>query len=73
VISEDFLSHFGLEFTGLIPPPPSPPVYWNVEFAGKILFDLWAAITYGQNLEREGFTPAREFYAPEIRMKQSRL
>src|SRR5579859_2873685 len=30
--------------------PPSPSVYWNVQVSGKLRFDPWAAISYGQNL-----------------------
>jgi hypothetical protein len=38
--------------------PPPPPIYWNHEVGGKILFDLWAATSYGQNLEPEGLSAA---------------
>jgi hypothetical protein len=36
--------------------PPPPSVYWNHQLSGKIRFDLWAAISYGQNIERQGVT-----------------
>jgi hypothetical protein len=40
-------------------PSPSPPVYWNHQVAAKILFDLWAPTSYGQNLEPQGLSLGR--------------
>jgi hypothetical protein len=40
----------------LITPPPLPPDLWNHRVAAKTSKNLWAAITYGQNLERQGFS-----------------
>jgi hypothetical protein len=31
--------------------PPSPSVYWNHGVSGKMRFYLWAATSYGQNLD----------------------
>jgi hypothetical protein len=45
------------KFTGWYLPPPSPLVYWNHRVSGKILFDLWAATTCGQNLRSKGLSP----------------
>jgi hypothetical protein len=32
---------------------PSPSIYWNLGVGGKLAFDPWAAMSYGQNLEPE--------------------
>jgi hypothetical protein len=49
-------AHFGADFVRQVPPSPSPPIYWNHQVAAKILFDLWAATSYGQNLEPQGLS-----------------
>jgi hypothetical protein len=35
--------------------PPPPPDLWNHRLTAKFEFNLWAAMTYGQNLETKGF------------------
>jgi hypothetical protein len=37
---------------------PLPPIYWNHQVARKTRFDLRDTITYGQNLEPQGFARA---------------
>jgi hypothetical protein len=39
-----------------VTPPPS--IYWNLGVREKTRFDLWAAVSYGQNLEPEGLSAA---------------
>src|SRR5258707_3500936 len=49
-----FDSSFVLGKNGRMGVPPPPWVYWNHRLSVKTQNNLWAAITCGQNLERQG-------------------
>jgi hypothetical protein len=51
-------------------PYPPPPDLWNHRLAGKTPKNLWAAISYGQNLERQGFSWVEELPEVEVSMEE---
>ena len=54
-MSKTGLAHCSLLIAECLVPLP-PWVYWNVGVSAILRFDLWAATSYGQNLEPEGLS-----------------
>jgi hypothetical protein len=54
-------------------PYPSPSIYWILWVRAFFQFDPWAAISYGQNLERQGFGAACRCFCRELMRRVLRI